>query len=90
MTRIRLVGTHTSIQEKSISNLNLIDLTGSERLKTEEAVRIAQTKNINKSLANLGNIILVLLKKEKHIPCRNSKSHLLIYLCLLWEAIQNL
>lgn len=79
VTRIRLIGTHTMKQEVSVGNLNLVDLAGSERLKTEEAVRTAETKNINKSLANLGNVILALLKKQEHIPYRNSKlTHLLM------------
>jgi len=73
VTRIRLIGTHTSKQEMSVGNLNLVDLAGSERLKTEEAVRTAETININKSLADLGNVILALLKKQKHVPYRNSK-----------------
>ncbi|XP_012059989.1 PREDICTED: protein claret segregational [Atta cephalotes] len=79
VTRIRLIGTHITKQEISIGNLNLVDLAGSERLKTEEAVRTTETKNINKSLANLGNVILALLKKQEHIPYRNSKlTHLLM------------
>ncbi|XP_012531224.1 protein claret segregational [Monomorium pharaonis] len=79
VARIRLIGTHTIKQEVSIGNLNLVDLAGSERLKTEEAVRTAETKNINKSLANLGNVILALLKKQEHVPYRNSKlTHLLM------------
>lgn len=79
VTRIRLIGTHNAKQEVSIGNLNLIDLAGSERLKNEEAARTTETKNINKSLANLGNVILALLKKQEHIPYRNSKlTHLLM------------
>ena len=63
----------------SIGNLNLVDLAGSERLKGEEAARTTETKNINKSLSNLGNVILALLKKQDHIPYRNSKlTHLLM------------
>lgn len=79
VTRIQLIGTHRTKQEVSIGNLNLVDLAGSERLKSEEAVRTTETKNINKSLANLGNVILALLKKQEHIPYRNSKlTHLLM------------
>lgn len=79
VARIRLIGTHQTKEEISIGNLNLVDLAGSERLKGEESVRMAETKNINKSLANLGNVILALLKKQEHIPYRNSKlTHLLM------------
>ncbi|KAL0103340.1 hypothetical protein PUN28_017550 [Cardiocondyla obscurior] len=79
VTRIRLIGTHTAKQEVSIGNLNLVDLAGSERLKSEESARNTETKNINKSLANLGNVILALLKKQEHVPYRNSKlTHLLM------------
>ncbi|XP_072751074.1 protein claret segregational [Anoplolepis gracilipes] len=79
VTRIQLIGTHSKKQEVSIGNLNLVDLAGSERLKSEETIRTTETKNINKSLANLGNVILALLKKQEHIPYRNSKlTHLLM------------
>ncbi|KAM0736736.1 Protein claret segregational [Formica fusca] len=79
VTRIQLIGTHSGKQEVSIGNLNLVDLAGSERLKSEEVARTTETKNINKSLANLGNVILALLKKQEHIPYRNSKlTHLLM------------
>ncbi|XP_063975306.1 protein claret segregational [Diachasmimorpha longicaudata] len=79
VARIRLIGTHAEKEEICIGNLNLVDLAGSERLKNEEAARTAETKNINKSLANLGNVILALLRKQEHIPYRNSKlTHLLM------------
>jgi kinesin family protein C1 len=79
VARIRLIGTHKDKQEVSVGNLNLVDLAGSERLKNEEAARVAETKNINKSLANLGHVILALLQKQDHIPYRNSKlTHLLM------------
>ncbi|XP_035733993.1 protein claret segregational-like isoform X1 [Vespa mandarinia] len=79
VARIRLIGEHKTKEEICIGNLNLVDLAGSERLKGEEAARTAETKNINKSLANLGNVILALLKKQEHVPYRNSKlTHLLM------------
>ncbi|XP_012282841.1 protein claret segregational [Orussus abietinus] len=79
VARIRLIGTHQRKQETCIGSLNLVDLAGSERLKTEEAARTVETKNINRSLANLGNVILALLKKQDHVPYRNSKlTHLLM------------
>lgn len=80
MTRIQIIGTH-STKEVSISNLNLIDLAGSQRLKSEEVTKIQLTeiKNINRSLANLGNVILAISKNQEHIPYRNSKlTHLLM------------
>lgn len=79
VARIRLIGKHIRKGEVSIGNLNLVDLAGSERLRSEQAIRTTETKNINKSLSNLGNVILALLKKQEHIPYRNSKlTHLLM------------
>lgn len=79
VARIRLIGTHEKNQERSVGNLNLVDLAGSERLKDEAIARQTETKNINKSLSNLGNVILALLKKQDHVPYRNSKlTHLLM------------
>ncbi|XP_026481976.1 protein claret segregational-like, partial [Ctenocephalides felis] len=51
--------------------LNLVDLAGSESPKT--SVRMDETKNINKSLAQLGKVILSLQQKQAHIPYRSSK-----------------
>ena len=45
--------------------LNLVDLAGSERLKESgsEGARLTETQNINRSLSNLGNVIMALGQK---------------------------
>mgnify|MGYP001066639753 FL=1 len=55
--------------------LNLVDLAGSERLKRSESEgqRLKEAVVINKSLSALGNVILGIDRKDKHIPYRDSK-----------------
>ncbi|XP_073814043.1 non-claret disjunctional [Musca autumnalis] len=77
VTKIELIGTHAEKQEISIGSINLVDLAGSESPKT--STRMNETKNINRSLSELTNVILALLQKQDHIPYRNSKlTHLLM------------
>eukprot|EP00743_Colponemidia_sp_Colp-15_P007412 GILK01008008.1.p1 GENE.GILK01008008.1~~GILK01008008.1.p1 ORF type:complete len:568 (-),score=63.82 GILK01008008.1:321-1982(-) len=57
------------------SQLYLVDLAGSEKVgKTgAEGLRLDEAKSINKSLLALGNVIMALTSKAKHIPYRDSK-----------------
>ena len=64
-------------QEFKVGKLNLVDLAGSERVRVSGAtgVRLEETKQINKSLSALGNVISALteMKNRSHIPYRDSK-----------------
>ena len=60
-----------------IGKLNLIDLAGSEDVSKSgvTGAQLEEAKNINKSLAALGNVIQALGRgKGGHIPYRDSKS----------------
>lgn len=77
VTRLEVVGRHPSRPEKLVGFINLVDLAGSESPKT--STRMDETKNINRSLSELSNVILALVQKNEHIPYRNSKlTHLLM------------
>lgn len=66
-----------------VGKLNIVDLAGSEKVRQSgvTGVRLEETKKINWSLHELGNVISALTdptRKDKHIPYRNSKlTHLL-------------
>ena len=51
------------------SKMNLIDLAGSERLKTSgaEGARAKETMHINKSLSSLGDVIAARASKASHV-----------------------
>ncbi|KAK4314590.1 hypothetical protein Pmani_014131 [Petrolisthes manimaculis] len=78
--QLKLRGENTKTSDACEGTLNLVDLAGSERLKESgsEGARLTETQSINKSLSNLGNVIMALGQKQSHIPYRNSKlTHLL-------------
>uniref|UniRef100_A0AAG5CP78 Kinesin-like protein n=1 Tax=Anopheles atroparvus TaxID=41427 RepID=A0AAG5CP78_ANOAO len=77
VTKITLIGTHREKGETCVGSVNLVDLAGSESPKT--STRMDETKNINRSLSELSNVILALVQRNEHIPYRNSKlTHLLM------------
>ncbi|CEF59557.1 Kinesin-like protein KIFC3 [Strongyloides ratti] len=62
--------------------LNLIDLAGSERVSKSQVVgqQLKETQCINKSLSELGNVVLALRAKASHVPYRN---------CLLTRLLED-
>jgi kinesin family protein C1 len=77
VTRLEIIGQHVSKPEVLVGMINLVDLAGSESPKT--SIRMDETKNINRSLSELSNVILALVQKNEHVPYRNSKlTHLLM------------
>merc|ERR1712142_433164 len=77
---LRIEGNNTATHEKCSSTLNLVDLAGSERVKDSgsEGMRLTEAQAINKSLSNLGNVIMALAQKgfllqSSHVPYRDSK-----------------
>lgn len=65
------------VSQIKIGKLNLVDLAGSERIRVTGAKgkQLEESKNINKSLSALGNVIYALTdsKGRSHIPYRDSK-----------------
>ncbi|KAF7284478.1 hypothetical protein GWI33_022072 [Rhynchophorus ferrugineus] len=83
VTKIYIEGTLEDQNTVLRGSINLVDLAGSESAKiTINDERLTETKNINKSLATLGDVISALFSKSKHIPYRNSKLTYLLQSCL--------
>jgi len=81
---LRIEGFNSATSESCCGTLNLVDLAGSERVKDSgsEGLRLTEAQNINKSLSNLGNVIMALAQKNSHVPYRNSKLTHLLQNCL--------
>ena len=65
MFLLKIEGFNTATHEKCSSMLNLVDLAGSERVKDSrsEGMRLIEAQAINKSLSNLGMVIMALAQK---------------------------
>uniref|UniRef100_T1JE04 Kinesin-like protein n=1 Tax=Strigamia maritima TaxID=126957 RepID=T1JE04_STRMM len=72
---LKISGRNRSTQKSSSATLNLVDLAGSERVKASgsEGERLKEAQSINKSLSNLGKVIMALAQKAEHVPYRDSK-----------------
>ncbi|KAK0396729.1 hypothetical protein QR680_001832 [Steinernema hermaphroditum] len=81
---LKVTATNTMTNQSFSSLLSMVDLAGSERAKESEVegARFTEMTHINKALSNLQNVIRALLKKEQHVPYRNSKLTLLLQECL--------
>nr|CAI5833607.1 unnamed protein product [Callosobruchus analis] len=73
VTKIYLTGVNRDTKVCYKGSISLVDLAGSENAKLVENDRMKETKHINKSLTILGNVMLALYNKNKHIPYRESK-----------------
>ena len=65
VTRLEITGHHHSKPEVLVGMINLVDLAGSESPKT--STRMDETKNINRSLSELSNVILALVQRNEHV-----------------------
>jgi len=74
--QVKVAGTNRRTGTRVYGKLNLIDLAGSERIKSTAATgqRLKEAQNINKSLSALGDVIAALGEGGgRHVPYRNSK-----------------
>lgn len=85
---LRVTMANSTLKEHREGMFNFIDLAGSERLQVSRAEgdRLKETQNINKSLAALGNVITALVKRDAHVPFRDSKLTFLLKDCLQGSA----
>ncbi|KAL7715257.1 Kinesin [Entamoeba marina] len=75
-----LIGRNIGSNEQRFGGLTLVDLAGSERIDESRVrgERLEETKNINKSLSALGDVIMAIANGDSHVPFRNCKlTHLL-------------
>ena len=79
---IEIQGRHSDGVTVMQGGLRLCDLAGSERLdrtgNLNDATRLKESVNINKSLSCLSEVFLALHSKSSHVPYRNSKLTMLL------------
>ncbi|AFN83837.1 kinesin A-like protein [Encephalitozoon romaleae SJ-2008] len=77
---LRIKMNNEALKQQKEGAMVFVDLAGSERLSVSraEGIRLKETQSINKSLSALGDVFNSILRKDSHIPFRNSKlTHLL-------------
>jgi kinesin family protein C1 len=81
---------HDGSGDTYMGGLRFVDLAGSERLDrtgtADNAARLRETVNINKSLSCLGDVFSAIGSKQSHVPFRNSKLTMLLQDCLSGEG----
>lgn len=72
---LRMTMENRSLGQRREGVACFVDLAGSERLGNSgaEGIRLRETQNINRSLSALGDVFNAILRKDGHIPFRNSK-----------------
>ncbi|CAO4365021.1 unnamed protein product [Caenorhabditis nigoni] len=73
IVRVLVSATNLITKVTTVGRLNLVDLAGSERVSQTNATGqlLKEAQAINKSLSELGNVVLALRQNQKHIPFRN-------------------
>ncbi|CAA85331.1 Kinesin-like protein klp-3 [Caenorhabditis elegans] len=73
IVRVLVSATNLITKATTVGRLNLVDLAGSERVSQTNATGqlLKEAQAINKSLSELGNVVLALRQNQKHIPFRN-------------------
>lgn len=77
---LRIKMNNEVLKQQKEGAIAFVDLAGSERLSISraEGIRLKETQSINRSLSALGDVFNSILRKDSHIPFRNSKlTHLL-------------
>jgi kinesin family protein C1 len=85
---LKVKATHVQSGATRGGHLVLVDLAGSEKIAQSGAKgeQLKEANAINKSLSSLGNVIVALAKKQKHVPFRDSTLTYLLQNCLSGDS----